>query len=480
MATRRTTAPSRLVLAVVLALAAGLLTPATPAASAAGVPTVAAVPRQVSTASIGRPSRGYVIPSSSYFSYPNRSTLDRYAIRNRVLYTIQSVWGGARSSLGTPLPRNGTIRIATWSFNDWAVARALIAARNRGVSVQVMAAAGPNDDSAPWRYLRRHLGGYVYKPGHPETRETYSFARQCSGACRGRGGTPHAKYFLFDNVGLHHERSVVVSTSMNLTTFAARGQWNQAQVVQSSSVYHDFVTVFRQARIGRPVVNPYRVTSTGNVVDIFFPLPGATAAGDPVMQILNHVNCTGALHGGTSTGRTKIRIIQYAMYDDRGLWIARKLRYLWSRGCDVALIYSLMTRPVLSILRSHSGRGPIPMKQSIVRNAAGEIVKYNHSKWMTVTGHWGASRAAWLTFTGSANWSNLAFRSDEQMQRISSSGHALRYLATFSTTWRQGSSHAPSTTGGGVAGRVLANDPTVVAEDAPPFGQGIYKYMTED
>ena len=39
-----------------------------------------------------------------------------------------------------PCRSNGTIRIATWSFDDWDVAHALVAARKRGVSVQVVAA----------------------------------------------------------------------------------------------------------------------------------------------------------------------------------------------------------------------------------------------------------------------------------------------------------------------------------------------------
>ena len=150
-----------------------------------------------------------------------------------MLLTIRSVWGGPRGSLGTPQPSNGTIRITTWTFDDWAVARALVAARNRGVSVQVMAAQTANGDHGAWHWLRKRLGSNLYRPGHPSTRDTYSFARQCRGSCRGYGGTAHAKYFLFDNVGSRHLRHVVVNTSMNLTSMAYQGQWNQAQVVHS-------------------------------------------------------------------------------------------------------------------------------------------------------------------------------------------------------------------------------------------------------
>ena len=108
-------------------------------------------------------------------------------------------------------------------------------------------------------------------------------------------------------------------------------------------------------------------------------------------------------------------MLQYAIYDDRGLWLSKKLRSLWNAGCDVQIIYSLATRPVLAILRNSSGRGGIPMRQSVIKNGAGEIVKYNHSKWMTITGRWGGSSAAYVTFTGSANWADPAFGDDEPL-----------------------------------------------------------------
>lgn len=500
------------VCAIVAVLVASLLVLASPSAQASAVPTQVAEARQGSTHStrhgsqrhgsqrhgsqrhgarrhgarhrsrrVGLPPRDYVAPASSYFSYPNRGGADQVAIRNRVLYTIQSVWGGPRSSLGTPMPGNGSIRIATWSFDDMGVARALVAARNRGVSVQLVAAESANLNTRAWKWIRRRLGANLYRPGYPITRESYSFARECRGACRGPSGTPHAKYFLFDNVGHHHTHSVVVQTSMNLTSFAVTNQWNQAQVLHSASMWGDFMRVFREARLGRPAARPYHVATYGNVVNFFFPRPGVGATTDPVMQILRHVNCRSA-----ASGRTRIRVVQYAIYGNRGSWIAKKLRFLWNHGCDVGIIYSVSSRPVLSILRNGSGRGAVPMRQSVTKDSAGTIVDYNHSKWMTITGGWGSSRAAWLTFSGSANWGDLAFASDEQMQRISSRGNTLRYLATYSKIWRQRSSTPPpfgrvlSAYGRMLPGTGEVFDAPDVPEGSPEFGHGVFRYMTQD
>ncbi len=476
---RRTPALAVALLALITAATASVppavaTSVARPTAPTAPTASAASASLSAARSTAGQARVNYVPTSRAYFSYPNRK-VDRMVIRNRVLRTIQSTWGGPRTPGGLARSANGTIRIATWSFKDWAIAKALVGARNRGVSVQVVAAKGANKDSGPWRYLRRQLGGRLYKPGHKNTRELVSFARQCSGACRGPGGTPHAKYFLFDKVGNSKTRYVVFQTSMNLTRFAYTNQWNQAQVMKSSRVYSDYQTVYRQARIGRPVGQPYRVRAISSAVyDYFFPRPGARSAQDPVMQILNRVACTGAGSGGTANHRTRIRVIQYAMYGDRGVWLAKKLRSLWGRGCDVRMIYSLATRPVLQIMRSRSGRGPIPMRQSVIKNRSGEITSYNHSKWMTIGGRWGSSRNTWLTFSGSANWSLLAFGSDEQMQRIHSRAQTILHMQAFNKTWSQKTSKVPP------SGRLLSARSAGISgvpEDAPTWGKGAYRYM---
>jgi hypothetical protein len=168
------------------------------------------------------------------------------------------------------------------------------------------------------------------------------------------------------------------------------------------------------------------------------------------------------------------------------VWLAKRLRAMWEGGCDIAIIYSVSSRPVMSILRNRSGRGPIPMRQSIVKDPWGTILKYNHSKWMTIAGRLGDSPLTYLTFSGSANWTNLAFSDDEQMQRIDSHEQVSRHNDNFRKTWRQPSSRTPSfgrvATFGRGASRDLRVDPLV--EDAPlnepTFGKGVYKYLTRD
>jgi hypothetical protein len=252
-------------------------------------------------------------------------------------------------------------------------------------------------------------------------------------------------------------------------------QWNQATVSRSTGVHHAFLSVFREARLGNPVRHPYRAFKTGTITSFFFPRPHATPAEDPVMQTLAPVRCKGATGGGVH-GRTRIRIVQYAIYDTRGLGLAQRLRQLWNRGCNIKIIYSITSGPVLSILRSPSGRGPIPMRQSVIRNSLGQLAVYNHSKWMSITGRYGTNRNAWLVMPGSANWSNLALSSDEQMQRISGPGWVTPYLKSFKKTWHQRTSHVPYRYRAGF--RMFAPPPAAVGE--PEFGVGELQYAPED
>ena len=98
----------------------------------------------------------------------------------------------------------------------------------------------------------------------------------------------------------------------------------------------------------------------------------------------------------------------------------------------------------MSILRNGSGRGGIPVRQSVITNSKREIVKYNHSKWMTITGNYAGNRCAFMTMSGSANWSMFAFSGDEQVQTIVSRAQALRHNSVFNTTWSRAARTPPA------------------------------------
>ena len=433
-------------------------------------------------AASGNPPSNSVLGNGSYFSYPTGSAAAQTAIRNRVVRSINSTWG--KYSVGTEV-RRGKIYMTTWSFNDWGVRDALVEAAKRGTTVRIIAAAGINqrENYRPWMSLKAAINRL--KKSGATTPDPNNIARECSGSCRGGGGTQHAKFFLFDDVGDAHVRNIVMQTSMNLTRFAFKGQWNQATVYRGEKFFNLFRLIHNQmAERRNRGSQAYVRRGVMGVTHIFF--PGGSASRDPIMQALSHVHCKGAGSGGVS-GRTRIRVIQYAMHETRGNRIAKRLRNLWNAGCNVRIIYGVTSRPVLKILRSRSGRGAVPMKQNVIKNRRGEIVKYNHSKWIGISGFYGSNRSNWTVNAGSSNWSDLAYRSDEQMQQFFGFDRTKVYFRNFDKTWNQGSSRPPRFGRMTASTQALApEEQAVVEEEAledvpvqPTFGKGIYKYMSE-
>ena len=73
--------------------------------------------------------------------------------------------------------------------------------------------------------------------------------------------------------------------------------------------------------------------------------------------------------------------------------------------------------------------------------------------------------------SGSANWSDAAYRSDEQMQQAFGYRWAGQFFKNFNTTWRQKTSKVPK------YGRVAAG--ARMLPEQPIFGRGIYRHMSE-
>ncbi len=102
--------------------------------------------------------------------------------------------------------RRGKIYMTTWSFNDMGVRNALVEAAKRGTTVRIIAAKGINqrENYRPWKSLKSAISRL--KSGNFSNPDPNNIARECSGSCRGGGGTNHSKFFLFDDVGNSHVR----------------------------------------------------------------------------------------------------------------------------------------------------------------------------------------------------------------------------------------------------------------------------------
>jgi phosphatidylserine/phosphatidylglycerophosphate/cardiolipin synthase-like enzyme len=371
---------------------------------------------QAAAAKPKQPKPRFTPAAGATFNNPYGGTAARRAIMRKLLRTIDSV------------PRGEEIRIASWNVRSHNIASALLRAKKRRVSVQIVMdrsnwmETNPNPDAAR---LYREL-----KKGNKHRRlERRSWLRQCRGACRGPHGIAHTKFFLFSKAG--EAENVVIYGSNNATELAADIQWNDIFTrVNKPDEYAEFLSVFNEMAVGRkPKGGGYRVWNHGSFTSVFYPYAGKAAPkGDPAMDALSRIRCKGATTPG-SRGRTKIRIAQTAMYGERGIAIAHRLAQMKRRGCDIRIVYAMFGNEVLRILRREAGPGGIPLTHlAWDRNEDGIYDRYVHMKTMAVRGVFDGNTNASLTINGSANWTPVALASDEVIGVLTQSKTTRTYI----------------------------------------------------
>ncbi len=321
-------------------------------------------------------------------------------------------------------PSRGRIRIASWNVRSKEIVQALIRAHRRNVVVRLILARGNASRSNPngaVRLLQRGLHG-ARNGSRPVPRR--SRVIMCWSSCRGTQGIAHAKFFLFSRAG--RARWVVMNGSFNATDLAATHQWNDLFTVRDRrGVYDEFLTTFREMYRDLPVRQSYRKRTFGELQTMVYPYRGKRTRLDPVLKELNHTRCKGAKHG--TDGRTRIRIAMTSWFGDRGIRIARRVREMQVNGCDVRVVYAVMGTVVRRVLRL--GRpGKVPVRQ-IVQDLNGDGIydRYLHMKVMTINGVYRGDKAAWITLTGSANWSPAVLSSDETVLRVEGRSVLRRY-----------------------------------------------------
>lgn len=305
--------------------------------------------------------------------------------------------------------RGSEIQMLTWNFLTADGTDALLAAQRRGVRVRLLMDASNNREipNGPFRRLRAELR----EGSERAPRGRKSWARMCQNSCRGSVGAAHAKFFMFSEVG--KVKRVVMQGSANLTLASTNNQWNDIYThTRNRNVWRFYNKVFQEAARDKKARRPYASKEFNGFRLIMFPLAGHKH--DPVMQLLNKVKCMGATN--TASHRTRIRIAPDVIRQERGMKLARKVRQLWERGCDIRIGYTIVGLDVGRLLRAPGGRGPVPMKHLVQDfDGDGEFDNYFHLKAMSVVGYVGGDRSNHVVLNGSANWSGLARVSDENL-----------------------------------------------------------------
>jgi phosphatidylserine/phosphatidylglycerophosphate/cardiolipin synthase-like enzyme len=315
------------------------------------------------------------------------------------------------------VPAGGTIKIAVFSFSEKNTADALLRARDRGVSVQLVF-----DDHTVYAQesrLRSALGTNT---------AARSFVKMCSHACRSTKGDMHDKFFLFSKAG--SADFVTMVGSNNVTAFNSYHQWSDVYtIVDDPAMYFTYSGMFDQLKAATPMAKTFYQMDVNGYRSQFYPNPGATGAKDPVMQILSGVTCTGAAAGTGVDGHTLLHIAQHAWFGPRGVAIAKRVAALRTQGCVVQVV------PGISIGSSVT---------SVLKGAGVQIARIRHrdirthQKTLTISGNFEGNRGNRVVFTGSENWTDRALVCDDVVLRIPGAAAYAQYAANFLDMWNNG------------------------------------------
>ncbi|MDQ6522484.1 phospholipase D-like domain-containing protein [Nocardioides sp. LHD-245] len=326
-------------------------------------------------------------------------------------------------------PPGSTIRIATYNIDRNDTARLLLKAHGRGVHVQIV--VNDNIVGRTIRGLQARLGG---------NRKAESFLHICTSACRNgsRSGNLHMKVYSFSQTGA--ARSVVISSSSNLGYGAAAGQWNDALTISGDdALFAAWTTVFEQLKRDR-TATPRHLEYDSETVGADFQRVRVERAAtrDPQLRRLRRVDCTAPGGFGDGQGHSVVRVNMYAWYAGRGEALARELSSMRAEGCDIAVVGSVVSGPVVRILR----KAGIPVRIADwdwgekLSTAGDDIVFgsrcYSHLKYVTVDGTFRGA-ATQVVWTGSENWSPPGLSSDEVTFEV----HDPAVVAAYDAQWQK-------------------------------------------
>lgn len=305
--------------------------------------------------------------------------------------------------------KGSLIQFSTFLMDSRASADALIAARRRGVKVQLVMDGDDARTGQSKRIARvlnrdnRPRRDGVDEDGIPlKWGKDKSFVVFCKGSCRGKGGNLHAKFYLFSKTGAAHD--VVMVSSSNLNAGGATKGWNdlysmpgrEVMFKQFSAIHAEMAQDTSQDRDG------YRQLRAGNIVSRFYP---KVTAGDPVMGDLKKIRCQGVSGGAGRDGHTAVNIAMFAWNNTRGMNIARKIVSLDRAGCNVSIVYGAPSAQVRDYLAGSARNGGVKLWDSRVdRDGDGYFDLRTHLKYMLINGVYGPDHSSWRVHTGSQNW----------------------------------------------------------------------------
>lgn len=342
------------------------------------------------------PAPKYSPRTGVLFNNPEGTPEEEMALMDHVTNSIASV------------PPGAIIRIAVYSFSYLPMADALIAAKKRGVQVKLL--IDSHTTTPEIVKLRRALG---------TNRKNRSYVATCRFGCMSsKPSFMHAKLYLFSTSGSSKKVSMIASA--NPTWSGGTKSWNNlVTLVGDPAIYESNLRYFYDMLKDRTNTRYYRTVSSGPYKVYYFPRAGTGPTSDTLYNVLSQVRCTGAAPGTGVGGRTSIRVSAY-LWTGLRLAVAKKIAELKALGCDVEIAYSADT--VAASVASTLLRARVKIFNGrLDQDGDGIPDIYIHSKYLLISGVYGARSDVKVVYTGSPNLSlNSLRQSNEAMIRLES------------------------------------------------------------
>jgi PLD-like domain len=332
--------------------------------------------------------------------------------KNRIYTRLVELIDGAEAG--------STIRAAWYYADATTIPDALIAARQRGVNVQVITDEKQGEHATATGVLRGGLGTDTTKA---------SFFTMCPAdrgciADQDDWSIMHNKFYLFTRtIGASN---VVFQTTTNLggTGWRDGGTgWNDAmEVTGNDALFDSYAGYFGDLKAMKVNNNYYdtRVPVQAGAAKVFYyPRAGSSVNGDPgentVMTMLNNTECFGNSTVGTSDNhRTIIRVTTMEITLQ---YLADKLIALDAAGCYVKV--NVRVDPddatAKAVLASMLAKTSSVYGGIIVNYYCTADPVWIHSKNFSIEGTYYDKPDRKIAWTGSLNWSGPSLRGDDEI-----------------------------------------------------------------
>ena len=291
------------------------------------------------------------------------------------------------------------VRIGFYSLSDEKLTDAIIAAKKRGVRIQVIVNRHAWSTKQVKR-LRTSLGTNRAKAAWVIKRPK---------------NWTHSKFVAVES------GQIVAISSQNGTKSGIWQQQNDAVITYGDAILHD--AVVRQFDLmGRGTTSRTKLGTqavSGPTTLRFYPAP--SDAGHAILGLLNDVTCQ------VSGVRTKVWGIMW-IWTAAGKSVAKRLAGLAREGCDVRMIVSpLQTRKSIQKILLKGG----------VATKVPKGAKWPHSKYFVIDGHDAKGEPLRAVFAGSLNLTGTALERNDEIALTSVSPKVVTsYQANHAQLWK--------------------------------------------